>query len=75
VGGVLLGAMFLLTMAPQLLLIGLMAVTHNLRKGESPADASMPAATAGEQSAWAFRYFALCFFLGACIYLSRRLLA
>jgi Zn-dependent protease len=74
IGGVLLGAMFLVTMAPQLLFIGAMAVMHNLRRGAAPPDPTVPQLSEQERSAWAFRYFGLCFFLGACVYLANRLL-
>jgi Zn-dependent protease len=73
IGGVLLGAMFLVTMAPQLLLIGAMAVMHNLRRGASD-DGTAAQLSDGERSAWSVRYFGLCFFLGVCVYLANRLL-
>jgi Zn-dependent protease len=72
VGGVLLGAMFLVTMAPQLLLIGIVAVMHNFRRGETQDRISET--TDSERSGWSLRYFALCFFLGAGVYLSSRVL-
>ena len=49
-----------------------MAVMHNLRRGA--ADEPTPELSDKERSAWALRYFGLCFFLGACVYLANRLL-
>jgi len=72
-GGLLLGAMFLVTLAPQLLLIGIVAVMHNFRRGDS-RDQEMSDATATERSTWSLLYFGLCFFLGAAIYFCSRLL-
>ena len=70
-----LGAMFLVTMAPQLLIIGILALMHNWRRGAGvSADPTREPASAEQQLGWSFRYFALCAFLGACIYLSHRLL-
>ena len=73
IGGALLAAMFFVTMAPQLLLIGGMALMHNWRRGASTEMALEPA-TEEDRSVWSLKYFGLCFFLGACIYLSNRLL-
>ena len=75
IGGLLLGAMFLVTMAPQLLIIGVFAVMHNLRRRQTDTASSLPPAPPEEQSTWSLRYFGLCFFLGASIYFSNRLLA
>jgi hypothetical protein len=75
VGGLLLGAMFLVTMAPQLLLIGIVAVMHNFRRGGAAEASGMPAATDDERWTWSLRYFALCLFLGAGIYFCHRLLS
>jgi Zn-dependent protease len=69
-GGLLLGGMFLVTRAPQLLLIGGFALFQVFR-GQS---AEQLPATAEEQRSWMARYFGLCFFLGAAIFVSRRLL-
>jgi Zn-dependent protease len=71
IGGLLLGAMFLTTGSPQLLLIGLMAVPHVFRRGPSEGHALLSPAL---QRVWTIRYFGLCFFLGAAVYLTRRLL-
>ena len=69
-GGVLLGGMFLFTRAPQLLLIGGFALFRIFR-GQ---DAAQVPATPEEQRHWMVRYFGLCFFLGAAIFLSKQLL-
>jgi Zn-dependent protease len=74
VGGLLLGGMYLVTQAPQLLFIGVMAVMHNLRNRGASADETVAPASPQEQAAWSLRYFGLCFFLGACVYLSNRLM-
>jgi Zn-dependent protease len=74
VGGILLGGMFFVTMAPQLLFIGVMAVMHNLRRAGAPVDSAVAPLSEEERAAWAVRYFGLCFFLGACVYVSNRLL-
>jgi Zn-dependent protease len=73
VGGILLGGMFFATMAPQLLLIGVMAATHAFRRQQAD-DASQAQEPPEVQATWTFRYFALCFFLGASMYLSQRML-
>jgi Zn-dependent protease len=69
-GGVLLGGMFLLTQTPQLLLIGGFALLHAFR-GQDPNQ--LPA-TPAEQRGWMARYFGLCFFLGAAIFVCGQLL-
>jgi Zn-dependent protease len=74
IGGLLLGAMFLVTMAPQLLLIGVLAVMHNLGRRRTAQGSSLPPESPEGQWMWSLRYFGLCFFLGASIYLSNRLL-
>ena len=58
----------------QLLFIGVMAVMHNLRRGAAPDAATPSPLSAQERTAWSLRYFGLCFFLGACVYLANRLL-
>lgn len=74
VGGLLLGGMYLVTQAPQLLFIGVMAVMHNLRRRGASAEETIEPASHEEQVVWSLRYFGLCFFLGACVYLSNRLM-
>lgn len=68
VGALLLGAMFLLTHAPQLLLIGVMAFFN---RNAMSADVEV---TPEERRLWAVRYFGLCAFLGTAIFFSHRLL-
>jgi Zn-dependent protease len=72
VGGLMLGAMFVATMTPQLLLIAVLAGTHSLRRRADVETAAPP--NAAERSLWSFRYFALCFFLGGSVYFAHRLL-
>jgi Zn-dependent protease len=66
VGAGLLTALFLVTKAPQLLLIALLAFTQ---RGQ-PHDEITPA----RQWAWALRYFGLCFLLGGGLFLTHRAL-
>ncbi len=71
VGGVLLGGLFLMTWSPQLLLIGIMAISH-ARRSAGPVDDEPVDPKA--QKLWALRYFGLSFALGACVFFSQRLL-
>jgi Zn-dependent protease len=71
VGAVLLGGMFFVTHAPQLLLIAVLAFMSGFRKR---AVATMLPMSDEEKSRWTFRYFGLCFALGAAMYFSHRLL-
>jgi Zn-dependent protease len=64
-GAVLLGVMFLVTQAPQLLLIGLLALPHVFRRGQTDDRDALPVAL---QRVWAFRYFGLAAFLGGAMY-------
>jgi Zn-dependent protease len=64
-GAIVLGVMFLATRAPQLLLIGLLALPQLLNRAVPDDRDALPAA---EQRAWAFRYFGLASFLGAAMY-------
>jgi Zn-dependent protease len=87
-GAVVLGGMFLVTGAPQLALIGLLALTHMRRGNDLGARRAVPPpglapqadASAVEEvpesvrTAWTARYFGLCFFLGAAIFFTQRLL-
>lgn len=71
-------AMFLMTQAPMLLLIGLFAVRSLWRRraGEPSPDAEQPVTvTTAERQAMAVRYFGLCAFLAVGFYLANRLLA
>jgi Zn-dependent protease len=70
VGALLLGGMFFVTHAPQLLLIAGLALFSAFRR---PTVAMAPM-SAEEKSRWTVRYFGLCFALGAAIYFSHRLL-
>ena len=71
VGAVLMGALFLLTRSPQLLLIGVLAFMQSRRtqNTESPEALSKV-----EQQTWAVRYFGLCLFLGLGMALTHRVL-
>jgi Zn-dependent protease len=71
VGGLLMGGLFLLTQAPQLLLIGVLSLAHWRGKGDAPGiDPYTPA----ERRAWIIRYFGLIVFLAASIHFTQRLL-
>jgi Zn-dependent protease len=72
IGLLVLGAIFLWTHSPQLLLIGLLALPRLLRRGreEGERDALEPAL----QRAWAWRYFGLAAFLGVALFFSGSLL-
>lgn len=69
VGAILLGGMFLVSPSPQLLLIGLMGLGAAFRRNE---DLDLVSPT--DRRVWALRYFGLCFFLGAAIFFTQRLL-
>jgi Zn-dependent protease len=71
-GAILLGVMFLVTQAPQLLLIGLLALPHVFRKAQLDDRDALPVAA---QRAWAFRYFGLATFLGVAMYVTGALMA
>jgi Zn-dependent protease len=70
VGAILLGGMFFVSPSPQLLLIGLMGLSAVFRRNDSDLDLVTPA----DRRTWAIRYFGLCFFLGAAIFFTQRLL-
>ena len=70
VGAILLGGMFFVSPSPQLLLIGLMGLSAVFRRDNTDLDLVTPA----ERRTWAIRYFGLCFFLGAAIFFTQRLL-
>jgi hypothetical protein len=67
-----LGAMFLFTRSPQLLLIALLALPRLF--GRKNAEPDRDALDAARQRAWAWRYFGLASFLGAAMYFSGALL-
>lgn len=69
VGAILLGGMFFVSPSPQLLLIGLMGLSATFRKNED-----LDLVTPNDRRIWAIRYFGLCFFLGAAIFFTQRLL-
>jgi len=70
VGAILLGGMFFISPSPQLLLIGLMGLSAVFRRDNSDLEAVTPT----DRRTWAIRYFGLCFFLGAAIFFTQRLL-
>ena len=71
IGALILGAMFLATGAPQLLLIGVLA----LMRRRTPAPGAEPEPmTEDLRRTWTTRYFGLCFFLGAAIFFTQRLM-
>lgn len=70
VGAILLGGMFFVSPSPQLLLIGLMGLSAVFRRDNSDLELVTPA----DRRSWAIRYFGLCFFLGAAIFFTQRLL-
>jgi Zn-dependent protease len=70
VGALLLGGMFLISPSPQLLLIGIMGLSAVFRRDNADLELVTPA----DRRAWALRYFGLCFFLGASIFFTQRLL-
>lgn len=71
VGAVLMGGLFLLTWAPQLLIIGFMALSQ-LRRQQATEERELLSRV--DQQTWAVRYFGLCLFLGLGVYFSQRLL-
>lgn len=72
VGVVVLGAMFLFTRSPQLLLIALLALPRLF--GSKNAEPDREELDESRQRAWAWRYFGLASFLGAAMYFSGSLL-
>ena len=72
VGAIIIVVMYVLTRAPQLILIGFMALPSVLgRRGPPPGDDQV---TPSERLNMAFHYFGLCAFLAAGMYFSHRLL-
>jgi Zn-dependent protease len=72
VGAILLVLLFIKLPSPQLILIALLGFGHAWRSGRDP---NLDLVTDDDRRAWAYRYFGLCAFLGACIMFSHRLLA
>jgi hypothetical protein len=68
VGLVVLGAIFLWTHSPQLLLIGLLALPRLF--GRENPDEQRPQLDPQLQRTWAARYFGLAAFLGTAMYVS-----
>jgi Zn-dependent protease len=71
-GGILIGAMLLLTGTPQLLLIALMGAAQFFSRKREEEERETLAIEV--QRAWAVRYFGLCAFLALGVYLSGRVL-
>ncbi len=63
------GTIVFLGASPQLLLIGVMGLTAVFRKNDD-----LDLVTPAQRRTWAFRYFGLCFFLGAAMFFTRQLL-
>jgi Zn-dependent protease len=74
VGVILLGALFLVSPSPQLAIIGVMGLVHVFRRSGSGEDEDLAAVTDADRKIWAFRYFGLCFFLGAATFFTHQLL-
>ena len=76
VGAIVMGALFLFTATPQLILIGIMSLGHLFGRNRAPAFAPDAAAevTVAERQNMALLYFGLCFFLGAGSYFAQQLL-
>jgi Zn-dependent protease len=70
-GAALLAALFFVTGAPMLLLIGLMALPRIFNQ---KSEDERPALDSAAQRAWAFRYFGLASFLGAGTYFASQLM-
>ena len=74
IGVILLGAIFLWTHSPQLLLIALLALPRLFSRANKDAEAERDALQPAQQRAWAIRYFGLAAFLGSALYFSGSLL-
>jgi Zn-dependent protease len=76
VGLVILAALFVTTQAPQLLLIGLMALTHTFaRRAQGSLDTEAVLVTPEARRSVAFEFFGLCAFLALGMYLTGSLLS
>jgi Zn-dependent protease len=74
IGVILLGAIFLWTHSPQLLLIALLALPRLFSRANQQAEEEREALDPALQRAWAIRYFGLASFLGSALYFSGSLL-
>jgi Zn-dependent protease len=75
VGLVILAALFVTTHAPQLLLIGIMALSHTFARRAQAPDPLLVEVTPEQRRAVAFEFFGLCGFLALGTYLAGSLLA
>jgi Zn-dependent protease len=75
VGLVILAALFVTTQAPQLLLIGFLALTHTMSRRRPAVDPDVEAVTPEARRGVAFDFFGLCGFLALGIYLTGTVLA
>jgi len=75
VGLVILAALFVTTQAPQLLLIGIMALTHTFARRAQPALPPLVEVTPEARRTVAFEFFGLCGFLALGMYLTGSLLS
>jgi Zn-dependent protease len=74
VGLVILAALFVTTQAPQLLLIGIMALTHTFARRGQPLDPEVEHVTPEARRGVAFEFFGLCAFLALGTYLTSTVL-
>ena len=70
VGIILLGALFFVSPSPQLAIIAVMGLVQVFRRSNDDLDQVSDA----QRRIWAFRYFGLCFFLGAATFFTHELL-
>jgi len=75
VGIVILAGLFVTTQAPQLLLIGILAVTHTFSRRGQPADPEVETVTPEARRGVAFEFFGLCGFLALGTYLTSTVLS
>ena len=75
VGIVILAALFVTTQAPQLLLIGVLALSHTFARRKQVADPDLEAVTPEARRGVAFEFFGLCGFLALGTYLTSTVLA
>ena len=75
VGIVILAGLFVTTQAPQLLLIGILALSHTFSRRARVADPDLEAVTPEARRGVAFQFFGLCAFLALGTYLTSTVLA